>query len=158
MSKISDNLLEAREKIQRRLRELDREERQSSLEAETMRKSKAQFKAWIEDIKRGISRQRLKEITIELDLKVPVVFPFTILARHFVKKRLEKRLGEVEVIIREIARRIKRIETERKDINICPNCGGRGFITKTRYIRENGFVTPMLTDRKCILCQGKGRF
>ena len=158
MSKISDNLLEAKEKIQRRLRELDREERQLSLEAETMRKSKAQFEAWIEDITKGISRQQLKEITIKLGVKVPVVFPFSILARHFVKKRLEKRLGEVGIIIDEIARRIKSIERERKDVNICPNCGGRGFITKTRYIRENGFVTPMLTERKCTLCQGKGRF
>lgn len=156
MTDISERLHEIKKKMRRRLCDLNKEEKQLKVEAETLRKSMAHLGNLLEEIEAGITQQRLKEIVAELNLKVRVIFPFTGLAKYFVLKHLNKKLKEMRLMLDRIPYKMKKIESERESVNICPVCDGVGSQVQRRYIREDGIVTPITTSKGCPLCHGKG--
>lgn len=115
------------------------------------------FRELLEEINAGITQQRLKEIVAKLNLKVRVNFPFTKLAKYFVLKHLNKKLKDMRLMLDRIPYKMKKIESERESVNICPVSDGVGSQVQRRYVREDGIVTPITTSKECPLCHSKGR-
>ena len=147
-----------KQKIREKLQDLSNEEKELNEEMDRLCSSVAEFRERLEMIKGGVSTMQLKKIATEIHVNVDVYFPFTQLARRMIYEELERRIKEAELKISEVRRRMKEIENKRRDVNICPDCGGQGFRASTcYYVREDDIIIPVTSYDECPLCGGKGR-
>jgi len=69
-------------------------------------------------------------------------------------KNSQERIKNIE---EKLSKTLKIMKTTLKGGSIkCPECKGTGRITKVRYIREGGVVTPFFTATDCPACKGEG--
>ncbi len=151
------DLDKVKKRMQKRNEELNDEEKQLKNEETTLKKTLISLQNLREEIRSGVTQQRLKEIVYELKMTVRVKFPFFTLAKYFVLQNVDRQLHDVRDLLHQIPDKIKRIERDRESVNKCPACGGFGSQVQRRYMREDGVVSSVMKSSECPLCKGKGR-
>ncbi len=85
-----------------------------------------------------------------------------ILSRYGSMKDLERSVDEHFEAIMNVSGKLNQIQEIINGIIVngsvqCADCKGTGRITKMKYIREGGLVTPFFDSSECETCKGKGR-
>lgn len=74
------------------------------------------------------------------------------------KIRLRGMLEEAKARLESTQREQRATQELLESLYVCYMCGGRGVKpSKTKYVREDGVITPITSTQICELCQGTGR-
>ena len=157
MSNSADRLTEAREHIRLELKRLSDRETELNDKLGGTKTYVAHLEALLEKVKHASSNLTLEEVIRLGELKAKTRPGFFKMSKYVVEKEIEEKLGVARRELEEILVEIEEIGRSKKDANVCPNCGGLGKITETRFEREDGIVRKLVRVAQCSLCRGKGR-
>ncbi|MBS7610312.1 zinc finger-like domain-containing protein [Candidatus Bathyarchaeota archaeon] len=111
------------------------------------------LRALMEAVERGlgIPEQECQELGITKSKEKPDDL--------FLKFRLQGLIRASDSEEARLSDKIDSLERLTKELEVCPECGGRGRIrTRLEYeTMEGGIVVPKIEEKSCGLCEGKGR-
>ncbi|MEM2188905.1 MAG: hypothetical protein QXO15_09875 [Nitrososphaerota archaeon] len=147
------SLKELKQKIRQRLKEYKQTYDKLKEEIHLLNDQKRKLEKYLQELKGGVSTQRVKDLEKELGISMKNQFTRKLGILTYLKEMLEN----VDIKIQSMNEDLKYLqEILVKGID-CPLCNGAGFLWKKCTVREGNTLEEILKTKKCPLCKGGGK-
>lgn len=157
MNDAPDGLHVERERIRWDLRRLSEKEKSLTHRKTELTAYLSYLERILGEVKETSSFSNLEDIVNKAGLKTRLRPDMFRMSRYLAEKELEQKFEKGTKDRQTIIQEIEKIQSEKQDANLCPDCNGEGKLRETHYVREDGIVRPVLNVKTCPLCAGKGR-